>query len=114
MSIPELPELPDDISKFSLFTREVELASEFTSLANMHKELDLSKFLQDESQIGRASDDVRETFEADNDTLHDLWLQSLNRENTKVSENHLFEQLTYQHSLPQDRGTEVVRQTNQR
>jgi hypothetical protein len=85
LSIPELPELPDDISKFSLFTREVELASEFTSLANMHKELDLSKFLQDESQIGRASYDVLETFETDNDTLHDLWLLSLNRENTKLA-----------------------------
>lgn len=72
------------MSKFSLFTREVELASEFTSLANMHKELDLSKFMTNEPDTRPASDDALETFDADHDTLHDLWLQSLNRESTKV------------------------------
>lgn len=86
LSIPELPELPDDMDKFSLFTREVELASEFTSLANMHKELDLTKFLQDEPQNRGRANDMLETFEADDDTLHDLWLQSLNKESTRVSQ----------------------------
>ncbi len=73
------------MAKFSLFKREVELASEFTSLAHMHEELDLSKFMHHEPEIiHRASDNALDTFEADQDTIHHLWLQSLNRENAKV------------------------------
>mgnify|MGYP001063817652 CR=1 FL=1 len=83
--MPELPELPNDMTKFPLFEREVELASEFTSLAHTHKELDLSKFMHIEPEIvHRTSDNTLDTFEADQDTMHTLWLQSLNRESTKV------------------------------